>query len=684
MTHSLPAILALALALLSFGGLAAARSAPEEAAEFVFVHEGTPAAVIVEDIPEGANAAIAEGIRRACGLMQFAVERATGVKPEIISAADAAAADLKPVLIGGGERTRATGLAMPPLPVEGYRIVVTPERCMLYGDFSGFEEKSTYVRTHSWTAPTPYYAVAEVIQSRWGGRWLWPGPNGFDLPARKRLALAAGDETFQPRAQIRWFSGPRLIGEGAVSRNRKGYGVAPDQEKGWHRYVQELADWYYFHRFGTRLQRSTMHSFGDWWEKYHADHPDFFAQPPPGFRQPWPGPTKVKLRLGNPAVVQTILAEWRAAGRPGQWGIGPNDGAGFCAAPETMAMDEPPNQDPAAVWNGEADLSARYSRFWEKLLHAFRKENREVQLTTLIYSRYRNAPAKGVDLTGLLGAFTHAWTPQARESWKAWSDAGARLFLRPNWFHLGAGAPYLQTHAVADFIRWSTENGSLGFYFDSSPGHWANQGYLYYVVARLGENPALSDAEIMDEYTSAFGSAKPLIAQYLGYWEAHSIRLAYPVSAGGPVSISDDSPYEALVKTKGIPKNPLLGSHHVLPDFYRPEVIEPASQLLERAAEAVKDEGREIRDRVRFLQLGLEHLVLNRDAVALGFRYQEAASAKNRAAYQEKVRELRAFRARVSPLNVVSETLSNRTDTSRNSPAAGKGIALEKPEEEGI
>ncbi|HWL54891.1 MAG TPA: DUF4838 domain-containing protein [Chthoniobacteraceae bacterium] len=661
--------------------------AAEKPPVFTVVEDGAPAAVIVADVPEKANEAVREGVGRACEMMRFAVERATGAKLEIIPATGAIPEGKRAILIGGGRRAKAAAVEMRPLPVEGYGVIVQPERCVLYGDLAAFETEDPRPKYPEYPAPwaaTPFFAVAEIVQSRWHGRWLWPGPDGFAIPAQKNLSLAVGDETFRPKLRIRWFSGPRVAPDGTGIRDKKRYIVAPDQTEAWDHSMRELADWYYFHRFGSRLLRGSQHSFHHWWEKYHAAEPDLFAQPPPGFQQPWSRPDRVKLRDGNPKVWERILEEWRAAGRPAQWGIGPNDGNGFCTAPESMALDEPPNQDPETVWRGDGNLSARYSRLWSRILEQVREENPQAEWTTLIYGCYNSPPAQGVDLHNLLGAFVHGWTPAARTSWSAWRNAGARLYLRPNWFHIGSAAPYIQPHAMGSFIRWTIENGSLGFYFDGLEGQWANQGLTYYLIARLGEDPKLTVDAITDEYTSAFGAAKPLIAEYLRYWEDHATALAYPIPVGGSLSVSSESRYEQLVREKGIPKHPLGGSHHALPYFYGADVVEPAQALLQRAAEAVGDDRPEVRRRVRFLQLGLEHLILTRDAVALAFKVRDNPSAENREAFLQKRKELRAFRKKVTPLNVVSEVISNNEERRRNSPATGARILPERLEDGGI
>ncbi|HWL53361.1 MAG TPA: DUF4838 domain-containing protein [Chthoniobacteraceae bacterium] len=649
-------------------------------ARLTLVENGQPRAALVADIPADATAPQAADIRKACGLMQMAVERATGVHLKLLTPEEAKAAtpETALVLVGGGALGRATGIELRPLPTEGYRVVTQPDRCVVYGNSE--EIAPVLNRYFEDSVPTCTFAAAEIVESAWKGHWLWPGPNGFFIPKTETVSLPVGDKEYRPRTASRFFSLPtrRTMGKDGKVDPKSVRIMIPEAE------MKAALDWLRFHRFGRRHSDGRVHAFQDWWFKYHASHPDYFAQSPEGVRQPFPKEVGVKLRLGNPAVADRIMEEWREAGRPELYSISPNDGTGFDISPETLAMDEPAGQPVEAIWKGTANLSARYARFWEGLLQRMHKEKPDTRLRTLIYSAYRNPPPAGVKLNGLLGTFIHSWTEPAKESWAAWRTAGASLILRPNWGHLGAGAPYIHPHGIGEFIRWSAQNGCEGYSFDNLPGYWATQGINYYVMARLTQYPELTMDEVIGEYTVAFGKAKPLIREYLDYWEAYSKKCAYPVSAGGPFSIDPNGLYEQAVREKGLPTNALGGSHRALAYLYPDEIIAPARAILEKAANAVKEDDAEFRDRVRFLQLGLEHLVLNRDAVILGFAAGAHPTPEQRAAFRAKARELEAFRAKVTPLHVVWGEAAHYLEVKRASPAGRPDLAETPLNEDGL
>src|SRR5690606_6491202 len=134
---------------------------------------------------------------------------------------------------------------------------------------------------------------------------------------------------------------------------------------------------------------------------------------------------------------------------------------------------------------------------------------------------------------GMVLQVVDSYTDEARDNWNKWYEAGAKLQLRPNWWHTGAAAPHLPLHKAGEFFRFTRDHAMIGFDFDSIMGHWGTQGANYYLIARLAARPDLSVDEVLAEYASAFGAAAPAILDYLRYWEAFTDRAAYNVSAGG-------------------------------------------------------------------------------------------------------------------------------------------------------
>jgi hypothetical protein len=170
-------------------------------------------------------------------------------------------------------------------------------------------------------------------------------------------------------------------------------------------------------------------------------------------------------------------------------------------------LDLPDVFSPEDIWRNKANLARRFVRFWNELLVRMRKENPEVTISTYAYSCYREPPGDVKLEPGMVVGLVNSYSGTA--VWQKWNEAGARLFLRPNWWHVGGSAPHIPLHAQGEYFRYAQAHSMIGFDFDRLRGEWGTQGALYYLVARLSVRPDLSIDQVIDEYVSALvgGSA---------------------------------------------------------------------------------------------------------------------------------------------------------------------------------
>ena len=252
-----------------------------------------------------------------------------------------------------------------------------------------------------------------------------------------------------------------------------------------------------------------------------------------------------------------------------------------------------------------------------------RAENPQVTLSTYAYSCYREPPTDVKLGPGMVVGIVHSYADTA--GWSKWHEAGAELVLRPNWWHMGGSGPHLPLHAQGDYFRYAQAHAMIGFDFDSLVGQWGNQGALYYLIARLSARPELMVDQVIDEYTSAFGAAAPVIRDYLDYWEAVTRRVASPVPAGGDVPQDSNGLFETLAREHGITGSTLASSWSMMPYIYTDEVIAPARALLQRAETAVANEPGLASRRVRYLETALELLREHREVIRLADRKRRGA-----------------------------------------------------------
>ncbi|MEA3365191.1 MAG: hypothetical protein U9Q79_06070, partial [Candidatus Hydrogenedentes bacterium] len=325
---------------------------------------------------------------------------------------------------------------------------------------------------------------------------------------------------------------------------------------------------------------------------------------------------------------------------------------------------------PEIVWNsGEAVLTGRYMDLWNRLLPRMRAENPNVTLSSYAYSNYRD-PLEGMRAEeGLVLGFVHTY--HAYDPWRKWHDAGAKLFLRPNWWHTGAVAPINPLHAMGEYFKFAHEHSMLGFDFDSLLGYWGTQGPCYYLIARLSVRPDLSIDEVIDEYCAAFGNAKGRIKRYIRYWENYTEKCGYSIPAGGYLEHEGKSLYQEVCEEHGLGAGSRSG-WLVLPYLYTDEIMTPAFKILDEAQRSAQNEDAMVRERIRFLRDGLVHLERTRDVISLvyGVTHPEGITKKDIA---RRIRELQDLRAELTPRHVVWGEVANWMEARRGvKSAAGR------------
>ncbi len=564
-------------------------------AALVLVDNGrSRAAIVVENSANAFHMTAADDLQKH-------IELVSGAKLPIIEKSASGNADNKMVrlIVGAGSLSQELGVATADLKSEAYRIQTKENSIVFVGhDIAGASNAT------SW-------AVGCFLDRYLGVRWLWPGELGTYAPHAKTISIPRIDLTGQPAFEKRQL------------RSRR------DQPA--------TTAWLRHHQMGSRMKFQFGHAFTQWWPKYHESHPDYFAVPPPGEKQPYPAIDRVKLRIGNPAVADQIIENWRQAGRPDNWNVCPNDGSGWDTSDESRALDLPDVFSPEDIWRNKANLARRFIRFWNGLLVRMRKENPQVTLSTYAYSCYREPPNDVKLEPGMVVGIVHSYA--GTEGWQKWNEAGAKLILRPNWWHLGGSAPHIPLRAQGEYFRYARAHSMIGFDFDRLRGEWGTQGALYYLVARLSVRPDLSIDHVMDEYAGAFGSAAPMVRDYLDYWERYTAKIASPVLAGGEVSQNPDGLYETLARKHGITTTVAAGSWSLLPFLYTDEVIAPAESLLARAQTAAARDDAVVRKRISYLQASLALFKEHREVIRLADKKRRRAGETN----EDLIRQMGVF-----------------------------------------
>jgi hypothetical protein len=230
-------------------------------------------------------------------------------------------------------------------------------------------------------------AVYTFLHDRLGVRWLWPGEWGEEVPKSRSIRMAPFAYRFHPpiRARAGVFNFSTL--------GNKGYGRSHE----W-----------------TRMQRLQLHSldvsgghgFGDWWDRFHETHPDFFALQPNGKRDGHPGGRNAKICESNPAVWQQWLKDVQAQIErdPTQtvFNASPNDGwsSGHCVCEPCRAWDHPDGEPRLLHWEKAqkvvpalTDRDVTFANTLGKLLEE-RYPGKGYRVLMMSYGHSRPAPVK--------------------------------------------------------------------------------------------------------------------------------------------------------------------------------------------------------------------------------------------------------------------------------------------------
>ncbi len=452
-------------------------------------------------------------------------------------------------------------------------------------------------------------AVYSFIQEQLGVRWLWPGEE--DVIPSQRIAIEPMERRYHPRIRSR---GGMLV-RTSLGDNKE------SAEELWARFQRVQLD---------SMDMSGGHGFGDWWEKYGAEHPEYFAAAPDGSRKAvTPNASNTKLCASNPKVWQQWLEDISAKVRVDPLlrviNVSPNDGytSGHCTCANCLAWDHPEGERVVWTFGGgvkfqgvsQTDRDVRFANTLARLLKE-RFPDRELYVQLNAYGLARNPPI-GIrpDDNVIISSVAnfHLRSPADRRHSMAqhagWAQVATHLMWRPN---LGSqaglswGMPDVAMTQAGEDFRFAADTHCLGLYFDLFWQHWANQGPHYYALTHLAWNPQADVAAVMDDYHErGYG---PAAADVKAYWLLlERTRMEF------------------------VAEEPSRHRAFDLPKKYTPELFTEAQAHLDSAARKLASADEKYRRRLHFIQYGLDYARLVVDTRA-GMQRFEASKGQDAAA----------------------------------------------------
>ena len=600
------------------------------------VAEGTPKAVLV--VPDKPSPVV----KYAASELQIHIQAASGAKLEILTESDAAKSKANPIFIGPCEALKDIGLETDSLPPNTF--IIHSAKNALY--LAGKDAADGLFPVDDDRSMGTLFAAYEWLDKQLGVRWLWPGKAGTYIPKSSEIKSADS-------GSVRVV--PRLASSRIMFSTRGRY---PSDDEVFNQSFLENNRWMRRQRLARSQTKELVnrHAFGKYWERFGKTHPEYFALRPDGVRAPVDERTNlVQLCVSDPGLWKQIVADVIETKTPDQlshlWINGcENDRRSidnFCLCEKCRSWDVPEakvsvmanpwhieSRSPEMIGEWEKiSMSDRYAKFWLALQAEGEKHSPDVHVISYAYSYYSDPPVRTKLNPNIVVLVVPSYvypTPvdqsdRFRKLWDGWKATGATLGYRPNDFLLGYCLPYIFSHDYGNDFKYALNNGLMWTDFDSLTGMWGVQGPNLYMFGRLHSRPDLEVEEVLNEYYSAFGKAEPFIREYFDHWEEVTKRCDDKFHAdikGG---------YAALSK----------GGHLVFTD----ETFTQGRELLQQAKRALAGEDESFQDRVKYLEIWMDHADLAMKTLS-SFREMQAKpdDAKTRQTFVDAYKSLNTYR----------------------------------------
>jgi len=556
--------------------------------------------------------------QEAAELLQKTVAKISGaiipIQPEGRASAPAST-QMVWVSVGNTRFARSKGVKPDAMKPEEIRLLVADSYVIAAGNEGPAGD------TGRETQRGPYFASVELLE-RLGVRWLWPGESGEVLPKTATVTIAPLSYTFVPPLIQRYLRfGPAGKGGGEFR-----YGVKiPQAGLDW-------GDWPQHMRLGGSRKISAGHNFGDWYDKYFKEHPEYFAVGEDGKSFGWLNETsRSKLCVSNPAVLDRVVEEAEAyyehCANPlaAAFSLSPTDNqAGHCMCQNCRKLDA--LDGPKVTWNfntGEngrtrtpvhhVSLTDRYVTFWNRVAERLEQKCPHLLFGSIAYGVYRHPPLhvaahRNVVMAYVGGDYTNdAMRSAFRKDWDAWAAKTSKMLYRPNLMREGYGFPLIWPTRMAEDLQHLARTGMIGVDIPNIHGHWATQGLNYYVLAKILWNPSLDARQLVDDYCDrGFGPAAAAVKKYYSRLMELTAQLAAHngkrdrdvegILARGEAT-EEDSAVRTLARTTQVSPWEVV---------YSPKVMMELEEYLVQARRLAAGQPA-ARKRVEFLSLGFEY-----------------------------------------------------------------------------
>lgn len=521
----------------------------------------------------------------------------------------------KPIYVGDTVAARKKGIPVDSLEKNEFAVWSAPEALYLVGK----DDPTAEAPVDDRLAMGSVLAVYDWLDRTVGVRWLWPGEGGTVIPRLGKLVAEEGPMVKGKPAYS--YMSLRLYFRYHVKGKPSRYGRSDSLQD---RSFEANSEWMLRHKIlrTSGADNYYGHGFGDYWQRFGKEHPEFFALRADGQRGPVDTRTYLtQMCVSNPELHKAIVKDWLATRTPESPWINAceNDRRvidPFCMCEVCRSWDVP--EAKIAVqdnpWHIDSrpkekidpyesvSMSDRYARFLLEVLAEAKKHDPNAKVVGYAYSSYSDPPVNVklnsdviiIVVPPYIYPLDKGKEGTVRKLWDDWKATGAQLAYRPNDFLVGFTLPYIYPTQLGRDLKHFMDNGMIAVDLDSTLGMWGTQGVSIYLTARMLDRPDLSVEEILAEYYGAFGKAKDIVQEYTTYWE-------------GVTAKCDTNFQKAINGGWGV----MMNAGHKI---FTPDTYKKGFEILARADEATKDD-KVTNQRIAFLRVWLEHAELCTQAI---------------------------------------------------------------------
>lgn len=391
------------------------------------------------------------------------------------------------ICLADNASSRAAGLALEAVPLEGFRIVTRGESIYILGRDTAEGERTPGGGTSTGTRNGVYAFLEEFV----GVRWLMPGEHGDYVPQSADLSIAEADVSDAP-----FFLNRRV----PYTQEQR-----PEVKRWW---ARQRLGWSLYLIHGHNWSLPIPASLFD-------EHPDWFAERG-GVRVPPTG--RYKLCTTNEEMIRAFAdaAIKRFDERPEVtcFSLSPSDSGGWCECGKCTALYE---EDP----NGNLSVTPAILTFYNKVARLVAAKHPDKLLAGYVYAAYVFPPKVPIKLEPNIflvwaPSFDYGFTlfrPQLQKQWEGlaaqWTQVTENIayYDLPNCIHNEAGASNPPGLKILEFLYPRIKQAKMkGVYVYGNPA-WGHSGPMNYLLAKLAWDPEADVEALFEEFCDkAYGA----------------------------------------------------------------------------------------------------------------------------------------------------------------------------------